>query len=59
MVSTSFETAIRVLTRWEREGLVGTDPDGFTLGDLARLAEIAGAAPAGPPLLSAFEVLAG
>lgn len=42
MVSTSFETAIRVLTRWEREGLVATDPDGFTIGSLGRLQELTG-----------------
>jgi len=40
MVSTSFETAIRVLSRWEREGIVSTDADGFTLSDLPRLAEL-------------------
>lgn len=44
MVSTSFETAIRVLTRWEREGTVKTDGDGFTLGDLPRLQGLSGAA---------------
>jgi len=45
MVSTSFETAIRVLSRWEREGIVRTDADGFTLSDLPRLAELGDAAP--------------
>lgn len=40
MVSTSFETAIRVLARWEREGLVTTDGDGFTLGNLSRLEDL-------------------
>ena len=40
MVSTSFETGIRVLSRWEREGLVETDADGFILRDLSRLAEL-------------------
>jgi CRP-like cAMP-binding protein len=45
MVSTSFETAIRVLTRWEREGTVATDGDGFTLGDLPRLQGLSGAEP--------------
>ena len=44
MVSTSFETGIRVLSRWEREGLVRTDADGFMLSDLARLAELSDAA---------------
>jgi CRP/FNR family transcriptional regulator len=42
MVSTSFETAVRVLTRWEREGTVATDVDGFTLGDRARLQALSG-----------------
>lgn len=44
MVSTSFETGIRVLSRWEREGLVRTDADGFVLSDLRRLAELSDAA---------------
>jgi CRP/FNR family transcriptional regulator, nitrogen oxide reductase regulator len=43
MVSTSFETAIRVLSRWEREGTVATDDDGFTLGNWPRLQELSGA----------------
>ncbi|MDQ2642300.1 MAG: Crp/Fnr family transcriptional regulator [Myxococcota bacterium] len=43
MVSTSFETAIRVLARWEREGTVATDGDGFTIGDLSRLQGLSGA----------------
>ena len=42
MVSTSFETAVRVLTRWEREGVVATDVDGFTLGDRPRLQALSG-----------------
>ena len=46
MVSTSFETAIRVLSRWEREGVVATDPDGFTIGNLPRLHELCGMLPA-------------
>ncbi|MDF3070741.1 MAG: NNR-like transcriptional regulator [Polyangiaceae bacterium] len=37
LVATSFETAIRVLTRWERDGVVSTDPDGFTLHDVSAL----------------------
>lgn len=42
MVSTSFETAIRVLARWERERTVVTDGEGFTIGDLPRLQELSG-----------------
>lgn len=34
LVSTSFETAIRVMTRWEREGVVTTEPTGFTVHDM-------------------------
>ncbi|HWP08887.1 MAG TPA: Crp/Fnr family transcriptional regulator [Polyangiaceae bacterium] len=45
MVSTSFETAIRVLARWEREGLVRTDADGFTIGNLSRLEDLGAGAP--------------
>jgi hypothetical protein len=45
------------LSRWEREGLVRTDADGFVLSNLRRLAELSdaarhldGASPAlGPP----------
>lgn len=42
MVSTSFETSIRVLTRWEREGVVATDGEGFTIGDRSRLEALGG-----------------
>jgi CRP-like cAMP-binding protein len=42
IVSTSFETAIRVLSRWEREGIVLTDGDGFTIGDRALLQTLSG-----------------
>lgn len=45
MVSTSFETAIRVLSRWERAGLVITDADGFTLQNLSELRDASGSAP--------------
>jgi CRP/FNR family transcriptional regulator, cyclic AMP receptor protein len=45
MVSTSFETVIRVLSRWEREGSVLTDSEGFTLGDWPRLCALSGASP--------------
>lgn len=37
LVATSFETAIRVMTRWERQGVVATDADGFTVRNLAQL----------------------
>jgi CRP/FNR family transcriptional regulator, nitrogen oxide reductase regulator len=42
LVATSFETAIRVLTRWERSGVVSTDPDGFTLHDVGALTQASG-----------------
>jgi CRP/FNR family transcriptional regulator, nitrogen oxide reductase regulator len=42
LVSTSFETAIRVMTRWEREGVLETTPQGFTVHKLAGLSEAAG-----------------
>ncbi len=42
IVSTSVETAIRVMTRWEREGLLTTDARGFTLYDKAALQALAG-----------------
>lgn len=31
LVATSFETVIRVMTRWERDGVVVTDSEGFTI----------------------------
>ncbi len=54
LVSTSFETAIRVVTRWERAGVVTTDADGFTLKDLPALREASGlgAAPAKPAFIA-------
>jgi CRP/FNR family transcriptional regulator len=42
LVSTSFETAIRTMSRWEHEGVVATHPNGFTLYDKARLEAVAG-----------------
>jgi CRP/FNR family transcriptional regulator len=53
MVSTSFETTIRVLSRWEREGTVATDADGFTLGDPARLQVLSGDSPTVAPSMTA------
>lgn len=44
LVSTSFETAIRVMTRWEREGVVDTGDQGFTVRNLHALQKIAGTA---------------
>ncbi len=37
LVSTSFETAIRVMTRWDREQVVSTEPTGFTVYNMDAL----------------------
>lgn len=37
LASTSFEGAVRVLSRWERQGLLRTEPSGLTLKDSKRL----------------------
>ena len=42
LVSTSFETAIRTMTKWEREGIVGTTQHGFDILNGQALHEIAG-----------------
>ena len=42
LVSTSFETAIRVMTRWEREQVLETTPKGFTIRNLEALRAAAG-----------------
>jgi CRP/FNR family transcriptional regulator len=42
LVSTSFETAIRVMTRWEREGVVETNPQGFILRNVGQLERVTG-----------------
>lgn len=42
LVATSFETAIRVMSRWEREGVLRTTRRGFTLQDLSKLHHAAG-----------------
>jgi CRP/FNR family transcriptional regulator, nitrogen oxide reductase regulator len=52
LVSTSFETAIRVLSRWERAGAVTTDVDGFTLQNMTMLRETSGLAQ--PPVAAAL-----
>ena len=57
MVSTSFETSIRVLTRWEREGVVATDGEGFTIGDRARLEALGDNWPAGATGTGSFAQL--
>ena len=37
LVGTTIETAIRVMSRWQKEGLVETDPKGFLIRDLEAL----------------------
>ncbi|MGE5787996.1 MAG: Crp/Fnr family transcriptional regulator [Myxococcales bacterium] len=42
LVSTTFETAIRVMTRWEREGVVDTTCNGFVIRKREQLERVAG-----------------
>lgn len=42
LVATSFETAIRVMTRWERDGTLLTTPSGFTVQNMEALRAAAG-----------------
>jgi CRP/FNR family transcriptional regulator len=44
LVATSFETAIRAMTKWEREGVVATTQSGFSIMDRTELRKIAGCA---------------
>jgi CRP/FNR family transcriptional regulator len=46
LVATSFETAIRVMSRWEREGVLQTTRKGFTLKDVGKLESLSGNVPA-------------
>jgi len=39
LVSTSFETAIRIMSRWQKKGVLETNPDGFVLRDVEHLRE--------------------
>lgn len=41
MTGTTFETCIRIMSRWGKEGIVETGKDGFVLLDTAALAAIA------------------
>jgi CRP/FNR family transcriptional regulator, nitrogen oxide reductase regulator len=41
LVGTTIETAIRVMSRWQKDGLVATDKDGFLIRQIAALKEIA------------------
>jgi CRP-like cAMP-binding protein len=48
MTGTTIETAIRVMSRWHKEGALETRADGFVLRDRAALEEVAGVGPASP-----------
>ena len=39
LVGTTLETAIRLMSRWQKEGIVLTQPDGFEIPDRAALGE--------------------
>jgi CRP-like cAMP-binding protein len=41
LVGTTIETAIRIMSRWQKEGLVETEPDGFVIRKIEALREIA------------------
>jgi CRP/FNR family transcriptional regulator len=41
LVGTTIETAIRVMSRWQKDGVVETEKKGFLIRDLAALREIA------------------
>jgi CRP/FNR family transcriptional regulator, nitrogen oxide reductase regulator len=41
LVGTTIETAIRVMSRWQKEGIVQTDKDGFLIRRVADLKDIA------------------
>jgi CRP-like cAMP-binding protein len=41
LVGTTVETAIRIMSRWQKDGLVETDRNGFLVRDLAALEKIA------------------
>jgi CRP/FNR family transcriptional regulator len=45
LVSTSFETAIRIMSRWEQEGVLSTHDRGFTLFNLSELEAVGGLTP--------------
>jgi CRP/FNR family transcriptional regulator len=44
LVSTSFETAIRIMSRWEHEGVLATHARGFTLYKIGALEKVGGIA---------------
>jgi hypothetical protein len=42
LTGTTIETAIRIVSRWNKEGVLRTDKDGFLLADRATLETLAG-----------------
>ncbi len=42
LVGATIETTIRTMSRWHKERLVSTQPEGFLLHDLARVVELSG-----------------
>jgi len=42
LANTTIETAIRIMSRWNKTGLVRTDEEGFLVADRARLEQLAG-----------------
>jgi len=41
MIGTTIETSIRIMSRWSKQGIVRTEPDGFLLADRQALESIA------------------
>jgi CRP/FNR family transcriptional regulator, nitrogen oxide reductase regulator len=41
LVGTTIETAIRIMSRWQKDGLIETDKDGFLIRQIAALRQIA------------------
>ena len=41
LVGTTIETAIRVMSRWQKDGIVETEKDGFLIRQIAALRELA------------------
>ena len=42
LAGTTVETAIRIMSRWGKEGLVLTEEDGFVIPDVTRLRALVG-----------------
>jgi CRP/FNR family transcriptional regulator, nitrogen oxide reductase regulator len=42
LIGTTLETAIRLMSRWQKEGVVLTDKEGFLIADAATLQSLSG-----------------